>query len=210
MTHGPQVALAVAVLLLAGCGSAPPPDRLLRLPLAAVAATSASASPTVAAAPPAAAAAAAASPAPEPWQLVLPVAVPSYLDTSALLVPDPGAGLAPLPGVRWAEPLRDAVPRLLRHDLAQLRGDAGPWTAPLPPGLVAARLRVELLAFEAEPDGGAVRLAARWSIARADGSALQAARAELRVPVTGAGPDALVLAHRQALRQLAERIARAR
>ena len=208
MKLGPRAALAVAMLLLAGCGSAPPPDRLLRLPLAAEAATSASASPT----PPAAAAApaAAASPAPEPWQLVLPVAVPSYLDTSALLVPDPGAGLAPLPGVRWAELLRDAVPRLLRHDLAQLRGDAGPWTAPLPPGLAAARLRVELLAFEAEPDGAAVRLAARWSLARADGSALQAARAELRVPVTGAGPDALVLAHRQALRQLAERIALAR
>lgn len=191
MKLGPRAALAVAVLLLAGCGSAPPPDRLLRLPLAAAAATPS----------------AAPSPAAEPWLLVLPVAVPSYLDTSALLVPDPGAGLAPLPGVRWAEPLRDAVPRLLRHDLAQLRGDAGPWTAPLPPGLTAARLRVELLAFEAEADGAAVRLAARWSLARADGSALQAARAELRVPVAGAGPDALVLAHRQALRQLAERIA---
>lgn len=198
--------VASLALLLAACGTAPPPDRLLRMPLAP--------------APAATAVATAGAPAPaaaEAWQLVLPIGLPAYLDTAALLVPGgrAGAGLDPLPGVRWAEPLRDAVPRLLRHDLAQLRGEDRVWTAPLPAALAGApRLRVEILAFEAEPDGAAVRLVARWSLVRAEGSAAtasaSASSAELRVPVaadaTVPRPDALVIAHRQALRALAERI----
>lgn len=196
------VAALFATLLaavLAACGSAPPPDRLLRLPLAAAAAQAAPAS----------------TPAPanatEHWQLALPIALPAYLDTAAVLVPRGGAGLEALPGVRWAEPLRDAVPRLLQHDLAQLRGEGRLWTAPLPSGVsAAARLRVELLAFEAEADGAAVRLVARWSLTRADASAPRTGSAELRAPVAGLGADAIVLAHRQVLRELAERIAATR
>jgi uncharacterized lipoprotein YmbA len=199
-------AVLVAALAVAGCGSAPPPERLLRMPLTAPATGATTAAP----APPAAPAAATA----EAWQLVLPIGLPAYLDHAALLVPAgrAGAGLEPLPGVRWAEPLRDAVPRLLRHDLAQLRGEERLWTAPLPVSLTnAARLRVDVVAFEAEPDGAAVRLVARWSLVRADGGAPTAASAELRVAVVadavGGRAESLVLAHRQALRALAERIA---
>ena len=70
------------------------------------------------------------------WQLMLPVRLPDYLDRDALLVPQGGAGLQALPGYRWAEPLRESVPRLLRQDLAVLLGESQVWTAPLPPGLV--------------------------------------------------------------------------
>jgi hypothetical protein len=124
-------------------------------------------------------------------------------------VPRGQAGLQALDGHRWAEPLRDAVPRLLRQDLAALLGEARVWTAPLPAGVAPTRqLRVELLALQATADRGAVSLQARWSLADPAGAAppwVEAAQFE--VPSAGPEPDALVAAHRLALWRLAERIA---
>ena len=53
------------------------------------------------------------------WQLMTPVLLPGHLDRDVLFVPQGAAGLQALGGARWAEPLRDAVPRLLQHDLAR-------------------------------------------------------------------------------------------
>ena len=55
------------------------------------------------------------------WQL-LPMTWPGYLDREAVLRPAGQAALQSVPGARWAEPLRDAVPRLLLADLDRLRG----------------------------------------------------------------------------------------
>jgi hypothetical protein len=193
-----RAAIGGAALLIAACTSpALPPAQWWRLP--------AEATPPVASAAPTA----------QVWQLVGSVPLPGHLDRDTLLVPDAAGALQPVGGARWAEPLRDAVPRLLRHDLAQLRGEDRVWAAPLPAtSSPAARLRVEVVAFEAERDGAAVLLVARWSLVRADGGAPTASSAELRVPVAAdaaaARADALVLAHRQALRMLAERIAATR
>jgi uncharacterized lipoprotein YmbA len=120
------------------------------------------------------------------------------------------------PQLRWAEPLRDAVPRLLRQDLQQALGRPL-WTAPLPPGLQATRLlRLELLALDvqagAEP-GVAVR--ASWSLAGPDIAPQRGEIAFVQPPAGGAaGPadadtEALLLAHREALAQLAQRLAAA-
>jgi uncharacterized protein len=180
--------------VLAGCAAPVPGDvRLYRLnaapPLAtpAVPATAATAS---------------------NWQLMQPVAVPAYLDRDALLLPQGPSGVLALSRQRWAEPLRDSVPRLLRQDLAALLGEARVWTTPLPAGVVIARqLRVELLALEATPDGSAVLLRARWSLADVAGAAPPRAEAvSLTVPSAGADVDSLVTAHRLALWRLAERI----
>ena len=65
-------------------------------------------------------------------QLLLPVALPEVLERDALVVAQGQAGVLALPGHRWAEPLRDAVPRLLRQDLALLLGEARVWAAPPP------------------------------------------------------------------------------
>jgi len=120
------------------------------------------------------------------------------------------AGLQPLPGLRWAEPLRDAVPRLLRGDLAQALG-APLWLAPLPPGVRPTRqLRLELLALDVGADGRSVALHARWSVADASGARVpRLGEAALRVPAAGSDGAALATAHRQALQQLAQRIAAA-
>lgn len=178
---------------LAGCASRSPTVQLHRLPSE----------------PPAAAAAdRAATTATGVWQLMQPVKLPQYLDRDALLVPQGATGLQPLATERWAEPLRDAVPRLLLSDLTRLRGSAPTAAAPLPAGLqVTRQLRVELQAFEATPDRRGVTLQARWSLADPSGAALPALHPfTVTVPSNGTDADALVAAHRLALWRLAERI----
>jgi len=117
--HILTAALPAAALLLGACaGSSLPAVQWVRLPAEA---------PGPAAAP--------APAAPGVWQLMAPVQLPGHLDRDALLVPQGAAGLQGLGGARWAEPLRDAVPRLLRQDLEREFG-APVWTAPLPPGVL--------------------------------------------------------------------------
>jgi uncharacterized lipoprotein YmbA len=143
------------------------------------------------------------------WQLMLPVRLPDYLNRDALLLPQGQSGLAPLAGYRWAEPLSDSLPRLLRADLASLLGEGRVWTAPLPPGLAVQRqLRVEVMAFEAAADRSSVSLRARWSVADTGGASVPRAEvATLVASSDGADADSLVVAHRLALWRLAERIA---
>jgi hypothetical protein len=187
----PALALLPA-LALAGCASSVPAPRLYQLRAAPPVAVVAVASNAV-------------------LQLMTPLRLPEVLDREALLVPQGQSGVQALDGQRWAEPLRDAVPRLLRQDLAALLGEARVWTAPLPAGVAVTRqLRVEVLAFEARADRGAVRLQARWSLADPAGStAPQVRTIEIEAPSTGTDADALVAAHRLALWRLAERIAAA-
>jgi len=148
----------------------------------------------------------------ERWALGA-VQLPEYLDRDALLRPSGQAGLTALTGHRWAEPLRDAVPRLLQQDLARLRGADQVWRAPVPPGVVVGRqLRVEIQQLEARADGLGVVLAARWMLIDPSGkSPAQVFDGRIEVPSSEATPDALVSAHRAALWQLAQQVvARAR
>ena len=86
-------------------------------------------------------------------QLLSPVRLPELLERDALLMPQGQAGLEALQGHRWAEPLRDAVPRLLRQDLATLLGEARVWSAPLPAGVAPTRLlRVDVLVLAGDID----------------------------------------------------------
>lgn len=183
------LALALAVLLTACASPAPPPTLLqLRgpppLPVQAVPGT-------------------------QVLQLLLPVALPEALQRDALLLPRGQASLQALPGHRWAEPLADAVPRLLRQDLAALLGEPRVWAAPLPAGVqITHQLRVEVLNLLAAPDRSAVVLQARWTLSDTTGrSAPQVQTTQISVPSTSADADALAAAHRLALWRLAEQVA---
>lgn len=186
-------ALTAWLLALAACGSSPP-VQLYRLPSA----------------PPASAAAAPAPAATDTVWLVSSVRLPDYLDRDALLWPSGATGLRALPGQRWAEPLRDAVPRVLRADLARLRGTDKVWAAPLPTGLRAQRvLRVEVQTLEVSADARQFDLVARWWLADPDGRTPALVRQfEHHLPLKDAEADTLVAAHRQALWALAQDIAR--
>lgn len=194
---GPALGCAAglaALMLVTGCATAPPPVQWLRLPTQA---------PDAPVAPAASRATSATT-----WQLMMPVLLPGHLDRDALLVPQGRASLQRLGGARWAEPLRDVVPRLLRKDLAQWLG-APLWVAPLPPGVRPARqLRLEISALDVGDDGRSVRVEARWSLADPAGATPpQAGEASFSTPADGVDADALALAHRRALWQLAQRIA---
>ena len=144
------------------------------------------------------------------WELASEVRVPAYLDRETLVVLDGTSRLELLDGQRWAEPLRDTLPRLLRHDLALLRGASNVWLAPAPPGVnINRQLRVEVLSLQASRARGAVLLQARWWFTGDRSAPPQALTADLQVPVNNMGDgDAIAAAHRLAMWQLAERIAR--
>ena len=186
------------VLTLAGCAAAPTRvPRLLRLE---------------------------AEPRPEPggaidlsaapvWHLQR-VQLPAYLDRELVLAGQGAGSLQALPEVRWAEPLAEAVPRLLRRDLARAATEAGQpaqvWGAALPAGLSAAlRLRIDIERLEADLAAGRVRLAAIWVVS--DPAGRQTARSgqlELAEPLAGeTSAEALVAAHRRALQRLAQAVA---
>ncbi len=183
-------ALGALLALLASCASPAPPPQLYQLRAAAPA-------PVVVV------------PTTAVLQFMAPVSLPEALDRDALLVPRGETGVQALPGHRWAEPLRDAVPRLLRQDLSLLLGAARVWAAPLPAGVVIShRLRVEVLELQATADRSAVSLSARWTLASpAGGVPPLTAQAQFAVASASPEPDALVAAHRLALWRLAEQVA---
>jgi uncharacterized protein len=187
---------AVGLGALAGCAQSPP-VRLYHLPSGAPQALS-----TVAAA-------VAAAPSAGVWQLLLPVRVPDYLDRESILLPQGATGLLALSGHRWAESLRDAVPRVLRQDLATLLGESRVWAGSLPAGVTVTRqLRVELVAFETTADRAGVQVQARWTLVDPQGQTPpRSGILSERAASANGEIDSLVAAHRQVLWQLAQRLA---
>lgn len=137
-----------------------------------------------------------------------PVLLPDYLDRDAIVRPSGQAALLVVPTQRWAEPLRDAVPRLLQQDLARLRGADQVWRLPLPPGVKADRqLRVEVQRLDAEAGGRTVVLQARWTLLDPSGASRpRVSERRIEVMARDDSTDALVAAHRSAIWRLAQAI----
>jgi uncharacterized lipoprotein YmbA len=148
------------------------------------------------------------------WVVSPQIALPELLDRDELLVAEGSAGLRPWPEARWAEPLRDALPRVLAEDLWRLRQPypvslgAGPQ---MDSGAESLRLIVQVDEWLARPDGAGLqlRLRARWRWAP-----LHAA-ANTSLPIPGMADltvdcarqaDALADAHRKSVMLLASRI----
>ena len=148
------------------------------------------------------------------WVLSSQIALPELLDRDEILVAEGSAGLRPWPESRWAEPLRDALPRVLAEDLWRLR-QPYPVTlgtkASSDNGAESLRLIVQVDEWLARADGAGLqlKLRARWHWAPLHapaGTALPAAgAAELSVPCA-AQADALADAYRRSIMLLAARI----
>ncbi len=201
-------AIVAAAALLAGCASSPP-TRWYELRIDAPSGPPAGAptAPAPTTTPPGAVAPAA----PAVWELAPRIALPGALDRDTIVVADGDAGVEPLTGHRWAEPLRDAIPRVLLHDLRRLHGADRVFTAPAPAGVdVNRQLRVEVLALQADASRRAVRVVAQWwwSDARRAHVAPVRGAADFTVDIDDpASVDALAAAHRVALLRVAEQIA---
>lgn len=167
-----------------------------------------------------------------PWELSMRVDMPGLLERDTLHRLSGAAGLELLAGHRWAEPLRDAVPRILLRDLQALTAADRVWPAPAPREVrPLERLHVTLLALHAGPDPERLRVAARWwwvrlapTAARGNGSALPGAQgavpegkgahtatapgaeADFALALPDASADALAEGHRLALWRLARRV----
>jgi len=146
------------------------------------------------------------------WVLSPHIALPELLDREEILVAEGSAGLRPWPESRWAEPLREALPRVLAEDLWRLRQ---PYPVALgkqnTPDGESLRLVVQVDEWLARADGGGLKLMlrARWHWAPLQapaGTALPAAGvAELTLPCA-AHADALADAYRRSVMALAARI----
>lgn len=144
------------------------------------------------------------------WEVSGQVRLPGALDRDTLVVSTGAASLVPLAGHRWAEPMRDSVPRRLVSDLALLRGERLVWRAPSPAGVnVTRQLRVEIDSLIADSARQLLRLQARWSLTDVQGGTTPPVlgQADIDVPLANASPDALAAGHRMAVWRLAQRIA---
>ena len=186
--------LAAAVFTLTACSSGPqaPPPQYYQLRLQAPETTPAAPS----------------APSGDVWQLVAPVKLPEYLERDVLWLPVGASGMQPLPNHRWAEPLDEAVPRILLHDLAQLHGADRVVSGTLPAGLkVARQLRLQILDFSVAADRSAVHIVARCTVSvPSGGQPLRVVDLDVSAAAAGSEPDALVAAHRLALWRLAQQL----
>jgi len=174
----PSTAAALALCagaLLSACGSSPPPPPYLHLapddqlpgpwPQAAA--------PGPAGGLPLASATARA--ATQAWRLLPPVSLPAALDREAVMVATAPGQWVHWQGLRWSEPLRDALPRVLATELSAARG-APVWSArawpDAPSGAAMPRprsLRVAVLGWEASLPQAAVLLSAQWQLGPEEG-----------------------------------------
>jgi len=137
-----------------------------------------------------------------------PIVLPAYLDRTEL-VRRVGANEVRLAASdRWAEPLPDAVARVLQQNLTLLLGSERVVVYPWPPGTrIDTRVDLEVLRFEPGTDGGA-DLTARWTVRDATGARPQVAReSHVTEPASGGDTAAAVAAMSRALGMLSSEIA---
>jgi uncharacterized protein len=176
--------VCVGVTTLAGCSRSPRVDFYTLSPVAKLEAASPAAAPTVA---------------------VASVTVPDLVDRPQLVVRVDGSRVDILETHRWAEPLKNAIPRLLAENLSRLLGGAR--VSAYPQNAADAtdyRVIVDLQRFESA--GSFVLVDALWTIRRSTG-ATKAGRAQIREPNSGQGYDALVATYDRALLSISSDIA---
>jgi hypothetical protein len=182
-----RIGIALLGLALAACASAPP--TLLALPAAPVPA----ADPGIGERPG------------TTTVLLRPVILPAYLNAYPVVTGRSGNALIVADDAEWAEPLPDAVGRVLRDALSRRLGAsrvliAGDGRIP------DADLSVEFLALD--PREGAVWLDAMWSFfCTARDQRGNAGRTFLSVPLDGITPTAVAAATTDALGRLAAELA---
>ena len=192
MTRAPRLSLAVLVtaalsmLAATGCGSTPKTQfYTLGAGLAAPATVPAQAGYRVA---------------------VGPVTVPDVVDRPQLVVRLAPNRVELLEQHRWAEPLKNEIPRVIAADLTRLLGaEVSTESRDLN---AEYHVRIEIGSFESLPGEG-VALDALWSVRPRAAGAARSGRTALRVAADGPGYEALAAAHASALARLSRDIAAA-
>lgn len=134
---------------------------------------------------------------------LLPVTVPAQVDQPPLVVRQGEQGVAVLQGERWIAPLGDEVRAALSTNL--MRSFHAQDVSGLPgQGASGLRIKVEIRRFDSAP-GSYAYIDAAWSVRALKGDQSLACTSRISEQV-GAGYDALVQGHQQALAHLAGQI----
>ena len=136
-----------------------------------------------------------------------PVTVPAAVDRPQIVLRVDANRVALQEQSRWAEPLKESIPRVVASNLAVLLDDAQV-AADLRDAAVPAdcRVRIDIQRFDSVL-GEATTLEVLWRVTVTSGGTETSGRFLIREPAGGQGVDALVAAHSRALAALSRDIA---
>jgi uncharacterized lipoprotein YmbA len=137
-----------------------------------------------------------------------PVTVPALVDRPQMVLRTGANRVLLAEQSRWAEPLKDSIPRVIAGNLAQLLDDGQ--VSAYPQGLssdAGYQVEIDVQRFESA-QGDAATIEVLWAV-RAAGETRKAGRSVVREPAGGASLDALVAAHGRALLAVSREIAAA-
>lgn len=138
--------------------------------------------------------------------VIVSCTVPESVDRPQWVVIDRRGELQILPGERWIEPLKRAIPRIVAHEIQQTLRDVTAWSAAGTgaPRADDLRIRLDVTAWQAVV-GRHARVDLVWQIDR--GRSSRTDRGRFVVEVEDDTPAALLRAQRQALVHASARIA---
>jgi uncharacterized lipoprotein YmbA len=179
-----RTSLCLALLLMAGCGSSPKASFY-----------------TLGGSPQPLKTAATA-----PYHVAIgPLGVPEMLDRPQIVTRIGPNQVSINESERWAEPLKNAIPRLLAEQLTQRLG-ARFSVYPQVAGDKDMSLNLTLLHFESQP-GEAATVELQWTLRRTRDGVQREGQALAREAVTSGSYEAMVAAHARALSRISVEIA---
>jgi uncharacterized lipoprotein YmbA len=138
-----------------------------------------------------------------------PATIPAVVDRPQIVLRTGANRVTPAEESRWAEPLKDSIPRVIAGNLASLLGGAQVAAYPQSAAAVADyRVLLDVQRFDSAL-GDAATLEVLWTVTAASGGAAIARRSLVREPAGGTDYDALVAAHNRALAAVSRDIAAA-
>jgi uncharacterized protein len=138
--------------------------------------------------------------------LVTRVAIPGIVERSQIVSRTASNSVEILDFHRWAEPLQDAIPRVIAGNLARELGPGHVVSASVMPGLPPdVRVSVDVQKFEATM-GASVTVEALWSVRPGMGEA-RVGRSLAEESMAEAGPGGIAAAYSRALAAVARDIA---
>jgi len=187
MTWLVRLAAIAAALSIAACAGTPAPrEQFFTL-----------ARPAAGAAPPASA---------TPSVFVGPVSIPASVDRTQMVLATGSHQVDISDDYRWAEPLRDAIPRVVAEDLSQGLGTSRVLSSRMAAGAAFDfRVSIEVQRFDSSLADGAT-IDALWTVTPAAGSA-RSGRTLAHEALASHDAAALAAAHSRALERIARDIA---
>ena len=139
--------------------------------------------------------------------VVGPVFVPDVVDRPQLVLRMAGSEVRIAEQARWAEPLRQAIGRVIAVNVAYGLNNARVSSqAHGGTGEADYRVVVDVQRFDSAP-GEAATLEVTWTVRRLEGSEHVSARVRIEEPVAGAGYEPLIAAHARAIARVSGGIA---